>query len=660
MGKKTPSARPIDLIVWSGLLLPFVVVIVALACIRGRQPDTSSPVANKEAASGREDSTSAQNMSGRASPAGFRDVAEVSGLDFRMNFLSGEQGENFKINLYDHGCGLAAADYDGDGHDDLLLLNQLGANALYRNRGDGTFERVTDDASPLALVDRICVGAAFGDYDNDGDQDVYITSTRGGNVLFQNEGGQFRDVTEEAGVTLVAHSQTPAFFDYDNDGDLDLYVTNTAKWTSDEFNSGDGYYVGPSVLGQFVGGRDNYEHNVLFRNEGQGRFVDVTEEAGLQGQGWSSDVAVFDYDEDGYADIFVANMFGQSQLYRNDGRGHFRDVAGEVLKRTSFGAIGSKVFDYDNDGRLDLFVSDMHSDMWRIPKEAAEVKPQMKPERIEGPWGKILVDDFGDDYSKLFFFGNTLYRNEGRGAFNEKSDFAGMETFWPWGIVAGDFDNDGDQDVFLASGMGYPFYYWPNYLMFNRGDGTFVDQASQEGVEPPAAGNYLPHSIAGQRAARSSRCVVTGDFDGDGRLDLVVNNFNDHPYYFKNQFPRRHYVAFRLRGTKSNRDAVGAVVRLRAGERIMVRQVHCSGGYLSQSSKTLHFGLDDTDQIQDIEIRWPSGITQTLGSIETDRLHRIVEPEDTPAPGSQEQTTQNAAPSPRRSVGRAASPDASG
>ena len=597
---------------WSGLLVGIVIVVLAANSIRSRQVDGRNVA----------------GTGGRPSPPGFVDVATESGLDFRMNFLPAEQGENFKVNLYDHGCGLAAADYDGDGYDDLLLLNQLGANALYRNRGDGTFERVTDDASPLALGDRICVGAAFGDYDNDGDQDLYITSTRGGNVLFQNEGGRFRDVTEEAGVTLVAHSQTPAFFDYDNDGDLDLYVTNTARWTSDEFDEADRYYVGPSVLGEFVGGRHNYEDNVLFRNEGQGHFVDVTEEAGLQGRGWSSDVAIFDYDQDGDLDVFVANMFGQSQLYRNDGRGHFRDVAREALKRTSFGAIGSKAFDYDNDGRLDLFVSDMHSDMWRIPTDAAHVKPRRKRERVDGPWGARLVDDFGEDFPNLFLFGNTLYRNNGKGEFAETSDSAGMETFWPWGTAAGDFDNDGDQDVFLASGMGYPFYYWPNYLMLNRGDGTFVDRASEEGVEPPAAGNYLPDTIGGKRAARSSRCVVASDFDGDGRLDLVVNNFNDRPYYLKNQFPRRHYVAFRLRGTKSNRDAVGAVVRLRVGQRVMVRQVHCTGGYLSQSSKTLHFGLDDADRIQDVEIRWPSGLTQTLGSVETDRLHPIVEPED--------------------------------
>src|SRR5215469_2669045 len=202
MRKKRSSARPIDLVLWSGLLLPVVVVVVAFGWARGRQPDAPLLAA---ASNSKADSTNGAPV--RSSPPGFHDVAAASGLDFRMNFLPGEQGEKFKINLYDHGCGLAAADYDGDGHDDLLLINQLGANALYRNRGDGSFQRVTDETSPLALVDRICVGAAFGDYDNDGDQDLYITSTRGGNVLFQNQGGgRYREVTEEAGVSLVAHS----------------------------------------------------------------------------------------------------------------------------------------------------------------------------------------------------------------------------------------------------------------------------------------------------------------------------------------------------------------------------------------------------------------------------------------------------------------------
>jgi hypothetical protein len=579
---------------------------------------------------GREPSEAAQV------PRGFREVARERGINFRMTFLPGEQGENFKVNLYDHGCGLAVGDYDGDGDDDVLFLNQLGGNALYRNRGDGTFDDVTAQAGPLALTDRICVGAAFGDYDNDDDQDLYVTSTRGGNALFENiGGGRFRDVTDEAGVACVAHSQSPAFFDYDNDGDLDLFVTNSAKWTSDELDGDSKYYIGPRTLWEYVKGTGGLEQNILYRNEGSGRFTDVTANARLSGKGWSGDLAAFDFDEDGNLDLFVTNMFGLSQLYRNDGRGHFDDVTHETLRRTSFGAIGCKAFDFNRDGRLDLFVADMHSDMWIETHERHMVQPAQKYRRFSGPkaelgkhwldWEAEFMERHELGYDELLF-GNSLFRNDGSGQFEEVSDPAGLESFWPWGIAVGDYDNDGYEDIYLPSGMGHPYFYWPSLLLHNDGDETFSDVASQEGIEPPADGLFLSERIGGAPAARSSRCAATADFDADGRLELIVNNFNDRPYYFKNQFPRRHYLAFRLRGTKSNHDAVGAVVKLHLGKQLMVRQVHCNGGYLSQSSKTLHFGLGDHAQVDRAEIFWPSGRRQAVNSPAVDRLHEIVEP----------------------------------
>ncbi|MGH7140194.1 MAG: FG-GAP repeat domain-containing protein, partial [Pirellulales bacterium] len=210
---------------------------------------------------------------------------ESSGIDFHSEE---PRAEKFKANLYDHGCGLAVADFDGDGDDDVFFLNQLGANGLYRNLGDGRFENVTNAVGPLALADRICVGAAFADYDNDGDQDLYVTSTRGGNVLFENQGQSgFRDVTLQAGVGLVAHSQTPTFFDYDNDGYLDLFVTNTARWTSDEYDESSSYYPGAGLIWHHIFSLDDREFNVLFHNNHDGTFTDVTSEAGLAGQGWS-------------------------------------------------------------------------------------------------------------------------------------------------------------------------------------------------------------------------------------------------------------------------------------------------------------------------------------------------------------------------------------
>ncbi|HEX7596109.1 MAG TPA: VCBS repeat-containing protein, partial [Gemmatimonadaceae bacterium] len=274
---------------------------------------------------------------GAKKEAGFQDRAQQAGLAFRMNLLPREQGERFRINLYDHGSGLAVGDFDNDGREDIYFLNEHGTNALYRNRADGTFEDVTAKAG-VALGDRVSVGATFADYDNDGYPDLFVTSTRGGNVLFHNKGdGTFEDVTAKAGLTHVGHSQTPVFFDYDNDGYLDLYVTNTARWTTDVFDFTGGNYEGKASLGDLMG--SSVEYNILYRNNGNGTFSDVTASSGLRGRGWGGDVAVFDYNDDGFLDVFVPSMFGRGQLYRNGGHGTFTDVTTEALGRTPHGAI---------------------------------------------------------------------------------------------------------------------------------------------------------------------------------------------------------------------------------------------------------------------------------------------------------------------------------
>src|SRR5262245_7106454 len=295
-------------------------------------------------------------------PAMFAESADAVGIKFRMNFLPNEQGEKFKINLYDHGCGLAVGDFDGDGFDDIYFCNQLGKNALFRNKGDGTFEDVTDKAG-VGLGDRVCVAATFADYDNDGKPDLFVTSTRGGNVLYRNNGdGTFSDVTERAGLKHVGHSQTAVFFDFDSDGHLDLFLTNTAKWTTDQYDKASRHYLGLGELGGVM--ESPKEWNVLYRNNGDGTFTDVTEKAGLKGRGWAGDAVAFDYDGDGRIDLFVTSMFGRCQLYRNNGDGTFTDVTLKVLGQTPWGALGARVFDYNNDGRLDLVIVDMHSDMW--------------------------------------------------------------------------------------------------------------------------------------------------------------------------------------------------------------------------------------------------------------------------------------------------------
>ncbi len=562
---------------------------------------------------------------GRRRGPGFEERAQAAGIGFTMHNLPNEQGEQFRINLYDHGSGVAIGDYDNDGRDDIYFLNQHGPNALYRNRGDGSFEDVTR-ATGLAVDGRVSVAATFADYDNDGWEDLFIVTTRGGNLLYHNRGdGTFDDVTTKAGVDHVGHSQAAVFFDYDNDGRLDLFLANTAHWTTDNFDFINRNYSGKASLEALM--NSPVEPNILYHNNGDGTFTDVTDKAGMRGRGWAGDVAVFDYDDDGYLDVFVPSMFGRGQLYHNNRDGTFTDVTLTALGKTPHGAIGAKVFDFDGDGRLDLYVVDMHSDMWmgldrRHSSEETAARDQHL--RFHSPAGPTVDENDsrflpsqkeqfamnGQSYNEMLF-GNALYRNLGNGKFEERAVAAGLETFWPWGIATGDFDDDGHEDVFITAGMGYPFYYWPDALMMNNGDGTFSDAASTLGVDPPTGGDYQTQPIAGQRAARRSRSAATADFDGDGRLELVVNNFNDRPYFFANRFPGRNYLEVKLTGTRSNRDAVGAVARLWVGSTEMVRQVNPAGGYLAQSSRVLHFGLGD-GVADSLVVRWPAGGRQVV------------------------------------------------
>jgi hypothetical protein len=577
-----------------------------------------------------------------ANPTGFREEALRAGLPFRMDVLPDEKGAKPRINLYGQGCGVAIADFDGDGREDVYFLNQVGPNALYRNKGDGTFEDVTARAG-VGLGDRVCVGATWADTRNNGLQDLYVTSTRGGNVFFRNNGdGTFTDVTREAGLSLVAHSQTAVFFDFDNDGFLDLFVTNTAKWTS---SLGKGPHF-PGLPDFRQPASSPIEPNVLYRNKGDGTFEDVTVKAGLKGVGWGGDVAVFDYNEDGRLDLLVTNMFGRSQLYRNNGNGTFTDVTRAVLGRTSWGAVGARAFDFNNDGRLDLLIVDMHSDMWLPPdidprKTGENLK--IKYRRALGPLyarhkggrktEEHLVRAFKTRYEDVLF-GNTLFKALPGQKYKEVSDRAGMETWWPWGIATGDFDNDGFEDVFLPSGMGRPWGYWPNALMMNNGNETFTDRAAALGVEPPPGGIYQEEKIGGKMAARSSRSAAVADFAGDGRLSIVVNNFNNRAFFFRNHFPKKNWVAFRLTGARdnkgrkgSNRDAIGALVRLHVGKEVLLRQVHAAGGHLSQSSRTVHFGLGERRRIDRVEVRWPGRTDwQVIPSPAINALHRLNEP----------------------------------
>lgn len=543
----------------------------------------------------------------------FTDVLRGSGIGFKHHFFRSEQGEDYHMNQYDHGSGVLVADVNGDGLMDIYLLDFLGPNALFVNRGKLKFDEVAKK-SGVDMPEDVSVGGSFGDYDNDGDVDLYVTTYHTGNRLFQNRGdGTFEDVTKSAGVGHVGHSSSALWFDFDLDGYLDLYVTNIGPFTTAE-PSPDASYARRGVnlpLGYIMNNPEadhGGEPGVLFRNNGDGTFADVTKQSGINSRQWNGDVTVGDYDQDGYADVYTSNMFGENNLFHNNGNGTFSKVTRKVLGRTSWGGMGALFFDATNDGYPELYVVDMHSDMWTHHDPAGVVDPKAKYDTPRGKNEKNgrVVTRPQQTRAKWVLFGNTFFVNRRDGTFEERSDAAGLENFWPWGIVAGDYDNDGWQDLFVPAGMGYPYAYWPNYLLMNTGKGNFVDRAAEAGIEPPSRGNYIEGlQIKGQPCSKSSRSAATADFDGDGDLDLIVNNFNHEPYLLRNDSSKVHFLQLRLRGRKSNRDGFGARVKIVSGDLVQYREAHSSGGYLTQSSPVLHFGLANTTQVDRIEVIWP-------------------------------------------------------
>ena len=613
--------------------------LFSLSC-GGSEPETE-PEARRSASS-----AGPGGLDGPPSPT-FVDVLASSGITFRHQFLDSETGSTYKINPYDHGSGVAVADVNGDGLDDIYFLDFLGGNQLYLNRGDMKFEDVSD-ASGVAVARKISVGAAFGDYDGDGDPDLYVTTYRGGNQLFQNDGsGVFVDVTKDAGVGYNGHSNSASFFDYDGDGDLDLYLCNIGDFTTETVTreAENAFFKGETLpfteIAKTPDQKVPGEADRLFQNAGDGTFRDVTEEAGIVSTEWNGDVTPVDYDGDGDMDLYSANMFGANHLYRNDGGEGFAEVTGTALGRTSWGGVGASFFDANGDAHPDLYVVDMHSDMWMSQADGAKgLRPLEKfntPMGGASPLGAVIKKP-EDTFAASVLCGNTFFLGDGNGAFQERSREAGLENWWPWGLVAGDWNNDGHQDLFVTSGMGFPFVYWPNHLYVGDGSGTFRECARDAGIEPPRLGEVVEGAaINGTDFTRSSRTVACADFDQDGDLDLVVNNFNHEPYLFRNDTPeadRGHWIQLDLRvaregegGDNVGRPAYGARVELRTPARSWHRWVPSAEGYLSQSSSILHIGLGDTQTIDSVRVTWPgSGSPTVLENVEVDARMRIVQP----------------------------------
>jgi hypothetical protein len=559
----------------------------------------------------------------------FDDRLAESGITFRHR-VTDDAGRDYKMVHYDHGTGLAVADVDGDGWHDLYFVNQLGASELWKNLGDGRFRDITS-AAGVGLADRIGVTASFADYDGDGDADLFVTTVRMGNALFQNDGkGTFTDVSKAAGVDYRGHSSGAVFFDYDRDGRLDLFVTNVGVYTSDRRGRG-GYYVG--LDGAFAGHLfpERAEASLLYRNLGDGRFADVSKETGLVDRSWSGDAAIADLNEDSYPDLYVLNMQGDNHYWENRGGRSFVDRTAELFPKTPWGAMGIQFLDYDGDGKLDLYVTDMHSDMTElIGFEKEKLKSTTSVLR---EWGDEHLQGGANNV-----FGNALYRNRGDGSFEEVSDRLGVETYWPWGASAGDLNADGWEDLFVTASMNYTFRYGINSLLLNDRGRRFHDAEFILGVEPRQSGLVVPwfeldcsgadaeheHCKIGEQrregkvtilGTAGSRSSAIFDLDRDGDLDIVTADFNSAPQVLVSdlaeQAPVRS-IEVVLRGTTSNRDGLGATVVVAAGGRKQTRYVNGKSGYLSQSALPLYFGLGGAERVDHIEVRWPTGITQTV------------------------------------------------
>jgi hypothetical protein len=571
----------------------------------------------------------------------FADRLPDSGITF-VHHIVEDAGKHYKAVHYDHGNGIAVADVDGDGLYDIYFVNQVGGNQLWKNLGGGRFREITKEAG-VGLSDRISVAASFADIDNDGDQDLFVTTVRGGNVLFENDGhGHFKDISKEAGVDLATHSSGAVFFDFDRDGLVDLLVCNVGQYTTDQ-KGPDGAYVG--LADAFMGHThpDRFEYPVLYKNTGHNHFKDVTEEMGLRPHGWAGDAAVADLNQDGWPDVFVLNMQGHGHYFENEGGRAFVDKTAEVFPRTPWGAMGIKFFDFDNDGRPDLFITDMHSDMFEtMPPEREKEKAAVHPPDalLGGP-------------AATFIFGNALFHNvakPGRPAFDEVSDRTGVENYWPWGPSVGDVNADGWDDIFIASSMDYPHRYGINSLLLNNRGERFLDAEFLLDIEPrrdgrthtpwfdldclqEGIGTDLCRGRSGTirvMAPLGTRSAAIFDLDNDGDLDIVTNDFNSAPQVLVSNLSQQkpiHWLQIVLRGTSSNADGLGAIVRVRAGQRVYTKYNDGKSGYLSQSALPLYFGLGDATSIDRIEVDWPSGRKQVeTQQVQINRTLTLTEP----------------------------------
>jgi hypothetical protein len=531
----------------------------------------------------------------------FTDMASELGVHFE--YVASHTSRKYLIETM--GSGVALFDFDNDGRLDIFAVNgaplsdpthkgtipqKMGSkywNRLYHQRRDGTFEDVTEKAGLQGVG--YGMGVAVGDYDNDGFEDLYVTAY-GGNRLYRNNGdGTFTDVTEKAGVGGSGWSTSAAWVDLDGDGLLDLIVLRYVQWDFDDTWCGErreGYraYCHP----------DGYRPiaPLVYHNDGNGHFTEISHKVGLAEPGKGLGIALADYDRDGHLDIFVANDSMPEFLYHNKGDGTFEEVAlrsGVAVdgEGHTYAGMGVDFADYDNDGLPDLVVTDLASQMY------------------------------------------ALYRNNGDGTFTYDSYPSGIGRMTMkhsgWGMRFLDYDNDGWRDLLIAQGhdldtieLTFPDlrYKEPMLLARNTGKG-FVDVSAQ-------AGEIFQKAWVG-------RGLAIGDIDNDGRLDAVVTSNDGALYVLHNSMQtQNHWLTLELAGHKSNRDAIGAEVKLTTAKGSQWATVTTAGSYLSSSDKRVHFGLGSDTMVRTIDIHWPSGIRQTMKDVRVDQILKIEEPSARP------------------------------